>query len=38
MGLLGGGFAFCLNHKRQKEKPNLADFGISSATKRLTSP
>ena len=37
MGLLGAGFAF-LNHKRQKEIPNLADSGISSATKRLNLP
>jgi len=35
MGLLGAGFAFFLNHKRQKEKPDPADFGISSATKRF---
>jgi len=38
MELLGEGFAFFLNHKRQKERPDLAGFGISSATKRFTSP
>ncbi len=30
MGLLGAGFAFFLNHKRQKEKPGLADFLITT--------
>lgn len=31
-GVTGAGFAFFLNHKRQKERPDHADFFTSSLT------